>query len=527
VTRLRWAIGSAAAVALAAAVLTAGSATVHVQAQAPAASPSNAQRKEVFDRYCVSCHTDAQKTRGAVPVALDMLDIGNVGPHAELWERVVLKVRAGVMPPAGMPRPDRATLDGLVGWLETQLDLAAAARPNPGRTEPLHRLNRTEYRNAIRDLLGLDLDVAPLLPADDSSYGFDNIAGVLKLSPTLMERYLTAALKVSRLAVGSAGPTGSIDYFRVADDLSQDRHVEGLPLGTRGGMRVSYVFPMDGEYEFRPRLARDLNEQVPLYSDDQLLEVSVDGVRVGVFTLAGVARGGTPPAPPPPLPATSPSEPGAAPAAPQRPAISQIATGVRLSAKEREARNRADETWNLRVPVKAGQREVVVTFINPTVALDETARLPFLRPYPSGVNIPETRLGGHLRSLEIEGPINPAGPGTSPARERLFVCRPPRRRSSPVPGASSPRSRPARIAVRRAPRISSRCSRSIARVVKAARSRAVSSAGCGVCSSAPSSSSASSVSPRALPRARRTASAISSSRRASRSSSGAASPTTS
>ena len=121
----------------------------------------------------------------------------------------MLKVRAGVMPPAGMPRPDRATLDGLVGWLESQLDLAAAARPNPGRTEPLHRLNRAEYRNAVRDLLGLDLDVSPLLPPDDSSYGFDNMAGVLKLSPTLMERYLSAALKVSRLAVGSAGPSGS------------------------------------------------------------------------------------------------------------------------------------------------------------------------------------------------------------------------------------------------------------------------------------------------------------------------------
>jgi mono/diheme cytochrome c family protein len=393
------------------------------RAQAPARDAMDT-RRDVFVRYCVSCHTEAQRARGTVPVALDSLDLANVGARAEAWERVVLKIRAGVMPPAGMPRPDRATLDGLAGWLESQLDLAAAARPNPGRTEPLHRLNRAEYRNAIRDLLGLDLDVSPLLPADDSSYGFDNIAGVLKLSPTLMERYLSAALKVSRLAVGAAGPSGSIDYFRVADDLSQDRHVDGLPLGTRGGVRVSYVFPMDGEYEFRPRLARDLNEQVPLYPDDQLLEVSVDGVRVGVFTLAGVARGGAEPqaAPPP----ASPS-PGAGPAAaaPQRPAISQIATGVRLSAKDREARNRADETWNLRVPVKAGQREVVVTFVNRTTALDESPRLPFLRPYPSGVNIPETRLGAHLRSVEIEGPLNASGPGTSAAREQLFTCRPP------------------------------------------------------------------------------------------------------
>ena len=249
--------------ALAAAVAGAGSAAVGAQAPAAGAPPSDGGRREVFARYCVSCHTEAQKTRGAVPVALETLDLGNIGAHAELWERVVLKVRAGVMPPAGMPRPDRATLDSLVGWVESQLDRAAAARPNPGRTEPLHRLNRTEYRNAVRDLLGLDLDVSPLLPPDDSSYGFDNMAGVLKLSPTLMERYLSAALKVSRLAVGSAGPSGNIDYFRVADDLSQDRHVDGMPLGTRGGIRVRYVFPIDGEYEFRPRLARDLNEQVP------------------------------------------------------------------------------------------------------------------------------------------------------------------------------------------------------------------------------------------------------------------------
>jgi len=423
VIRGRSSIGPAVASALVAAAACVGSSVVG--AQAPAAAGADAARREVFARYCVSCHTEAQKTRGAVPVALDTLDLASVGSHAELWERVVLKVRAGVMPPAGMPRPDRATLDGLVGWLESQLDQAAAARPNPGRTEPLHRLNRAEYRNAVRDLLGLDLDVSPLLPPDDSSYGFDNIAGVLKLSPTLMERYLSAALRVSRLAAGSAGPAGNVDYFRVADDLSQDRHVDGLPLGTRGGVHVRYVFPVDGEYEFRPRLARDLNEQVPLYADDQLLEVSVDGIRAGIFTLRGVQRGGENPAPAPAPPASS-----AAPAAPQRPAISQIATGVRLSAKEREARNRADETWNLRVPVKAGQRDVVVTFINRTAALDESPRLPFLRPYPSGVNIPETRQGAHLRSVEIEGPLAgaPASAlpaGTSPAREPLFTCRPP------------------------------------------------------------------------------------------------------
>ena len=414
----------AAAVLCAASALTAAqsgganrSATTAAKAEAPPydATADVAARREVFTRYCVSCHTEAQQRRGAVPIAFESLDLSRVGADAAVWERVVRKVRAGVMPPAGMPRPDKGTLDGLASWLETQLDRAAAAHPDPGRTEALHRLNRAEYRNAVRDLLGLDLDASPLLPSDDSSYGFDNIAGVLKLSPTLMERYLGAAQKVSRLAVGSAGPVPVIDYFRVADDLSQDRQLEGLPLGTRGGTRVNYVFPMDGEYEFRPRIARDLNEQVPLYPDDQILEVSIDGVRAGLFTLPGIGRAEDAPRP------AAPAAGGAA----QRPGISQIATGVRLSAKDREARNRFDDTWNLRVPVKAGQREVVVAFLNRTSALDESPRLPFLRPYPSGVNIPETRLGAHLRSVEIEGPLHATAAGSTPARDQLFVCRPP------------------------------------------------------------------------------------------------------
>jgi hypothetical protein len=295
----------------------------------------------------------------------------------------------------------------------------------------------------VRDLIALDLDVATLLPADDVSYGFDNIAGVLKLSPTLMERYLTAAQKVSRLAVGTPLPLPNIDFYRVADDLSQDEHLPGLPLGTRGGTLIRYTFPMDGVYEFRPRLTRDLNESVPLYTEEQVLEVSIDGERVGVYTLPGVGGGGGP-APqasdnpdqsddaPAPAPAQGPPAPGrgaAAPAQgaqaqPARPSISQIQQAVRASAKERASRNRADEAWNLRVPVKAGARDVVVTFLNRQSALDETARLPFERPYPAGVNIPETRRGVYLRSVEISGPHDATGPGESQSRARIFVCRP-------------------------------------------------------------------------------------------------------
>jgi hypothetical protein len=352
------------------------------------------------------------KAQGTVPVALDSLDAANVSANPELWEKVVLKMRAGAMPPANASRPEKAVRDGFLSWIESELDRAAASRPNPGRTEAVHRLNRTEYRNAIRDLFGLDVDVSALLPADDVSYGFDNIAGVLKISPTLMERYLAAAQKVSRLAAGAGQPAPNVDYFRIADDLSQEGHLPGLPLGTRGGTLVRYVFPVDGEYEIRPRLTRDLNEGMPVYTEAQHLEISIDGERVGMYTLPGVQ------AQPPAAPAAAAQEP----ADPQTPAISQIAPTIRVSREEREARNRADEKWNLRIPVKAGQREVVVTFTNRVSSLDETTRLPFLRPYPAGVNIPETRRGAYLRSVEIAGPYEAVGGGKSEQTKRSFTC---------------------------------------------------------------------------------------------------------
>jgi hypothetical protein len=383
---------------------------------ARAAAPSVADRKSLFDRYCLTCHTTRQKDRGTVPIALDTLDLSRIPTDAAVWEKVVLKLRAGVMPPSGSPRPDKAAHEAFTGWLEGELDRAWASAPNPGRTEPLHRLNRVEYRNAVRELLGLDLDVSALLPGDDVSYGFDNIAGVLNLSPTLMERYLSAAQKISRLAVGTAVRAPSIDYFRIADDLSQDVHLPGMPLGTRGGTRISHPFPMDAVYEIRPRLTRDLNESLPLYTEAQVIEISIDGQRVGQFTLPGVgARESVPPASPNPPVTSSTQEPA-------RPAISQIQQAIRLTAKEREARNRADEAWNLRVPVKSGQRDVVITFLNRTSALDESVRLPFQRPYPAGVNIPETRQGAYLRSVEIVGPIDATGPGQAESRRRVFTC---------------------------------------------------------------------------------------------------------
>ena len=316
------------------------------------------------------------------------------------------------MPPADAPRPSPEARLELAGWLERELDAAAEANPNPGRTEPFHRLNRTEYRNAVRDLLALDVDVSELLPADDASYGFDNIAGVLKLSPTLLERYLTAADEVSRLAVGTGSPFVAIDWFRVPEDRSQERRLPGLPFGTRGGTAIDYAFPQDGVYEIAAELQRDLNEQVPLYAEDQTLEIAIDGERVALFTL---------PAVPVPEPQAAPAADGAAP---QEPAISQIAVRLRLSAEERRIRNRIDEGWRVRVPVKAGTRRVTAAFIARTAAVEETPRLPFLRPFPAGVNIPETRSGAYLRAVEISGPYDPSGVTETPSRARIFTCRP-------------------------------------------------------------------------------------------------------
>src|SRR5438552_8552535 len=197
-------------------------------AQRPVESGA-ASHAAVLDKYCVTCHGDKTHTSG---LSLEKADLTDTPKGAETWEKVIRKVRAGMMPPPGMPRPEKAQLDQLAGFLETSLDRAAAQKPHPGRTS-MHRLNRAEYANAVRDLLGLDIDAAALLPPDDESSGFDNIADVLTVSPSLMERYLSASWNISRMAVGNLHIAPSTSTYRVRPDLSQDEHVEGLPPGTR------------------------------------------------------------------------------------------------------------------------------------------------------------------------------------------------------------------------------------------------------------------------------------------------------
>ena len=357
---------------------------------APAAPEASTEHRVLLDRYCVTCHSDRLRTAGLV---LDSLDLDHVGESAETWEKVVRKLRAGVMPPAGRPRPDRAAYDGLATWLETSLDRAAAANPNPGRTEPFHRLNRAEYRNAVRDLLAIDLDIAEWLPPDDASYGFDNIAGVLKMSPTLMDRYLSASRHVSRLAVGTPVTGQQVDTYQFRPDAPQDRRLDGLPFGTRGGAKIRHTFPVDGVYLIHARLSRPFgngaNENIARFDVSHDLELSLDGARVEVFTLAG------------------------APIGEEEGSLSDPYSDT--------SRKDLDQGWQVRLPVKAGARDIQVTFLARSSVVDDTdLRLPFERP----LHYADERRQPYLGEVVIRGPFGSSGPGDTPSRRRIFVCQP-------------------------------------------------------------------------------------------------------
>ena len=361
--------------------------------QQPTASPGTISSQRAFlDTYCTTCHNQRLRT---AELTLDAVDVTDVGAHPEIWEKVVRKLRAGSMPPAPRPRPDVATYDTFIAWLETELDQAAAARPDPGRPDALHRLNRSEYHNVIRDLLALEVDVAALLPADDGSYGFDNIAGVLGMSPTLLERYLSAAKKISRLAVGRPVPSPTAETFRLATDLTQDERVDGLPFGTRGGTRFEFTFPEDAEYTFRVRLGRDASGTLKTFDTPHQLEVSLDREPLQTFVVG------------------EPPPDGVARRSPEY--------------REHLARQRViDEAWEVRVPVRAGPHTVQVTFHQKTSAYAETLRQPFLRPYTS-ITGGDTRYQPYVGSVTIAGPFEASGArpvDETPSRRRIFECRP-------------------------------------------------------------------------------------------------------
>jgi hypothetical protein len=240
--------------------------------------------QDFFETYCVGCHgEDTQMVPGLM---FDKLDVNHAGEDRKIWEKVVRKLRAGMMPPAGQPRPEKAVYRGVIAWLENELDRDAPLHlPPPG----LHRLNRVEYANAIRDLLGIEIDPAKFLPTDDSTSGFDNIAGALKLSSTLVEAYVSAAQKISRLAIGAAASPTQATY-RAPEDASQRYHIEGLPLGTRGGMLITHVFPSDGEYAINISPISGDNMSPGGFGSvtGERLEVLLDGKRLDVLNFGGV-----------------------------------------------------------------------------------------------------------------------------------------------------------------------------------------------------------------------------------------------
>ncbi len=322
-----------------------------------------------FENYCFECHDSGSKKGGLV---LDGIAGNHPASDPELWERVLKKLSHRQMPPIDEDRPDEATYQQLVSRIASSLDRAATDQPNPGRTDTFRRLTRTEYQNAIRDLLALDIDATALLPNDEPSHGFDNVT-VGTLSPTLLDRYVSAAQKIARLAVGTPRKTPGGDTFRVAPDVTQEEHVEGLPIGTRGGAAFPYIFPRDGTYEIQVRLARDRNEQVEGLKKPHEVEVLIDRARVALETV---------------------KPPGA----------------------DKNA-ERVDAHLKFRVPVKAGPHDLAVTFPKKPSELLETEREPFIARFNYHRH---PRTAPALYQVSITGPFDSTGPGDTPSRRLIF-----------------------------------------------------------------------------------------------------------
>jgi hypothetical protein len=314
---------------------------------------------------------------------LDKMDVDHISEGAETWEKVIRKLRGGMMPPQGRPRPSNDDAYKLISYLETSLDRASSNKLNPGRAA-IHRLNRTEYGNAIRDLLGLDVDVTDLLPADDESNGFDNIADVLKLSPSLLEQYLAASRKISSLAVGDPAQTAVTQVYRTAPDLAQDEHVEGLPLGTRGGLLIHHNFPLDGLYDFRVFLLRNIVGYMKGLEWPHQLEITVDGERVFIAPVGGEED------------------------------------NKMSDANFAAAGDTIDARLKSRISVKAGPHDVGVAFLRKNSAEYDEPLEPHTRDHDLQ-NMNGTPLIEHV---DITGPFEAAGPGDTPSRRRIFACRP-------------------------------------------------------------------------------------------------------
>jgi len=341
-------------------------------------APVSAQ-KAFLTQYCEGCHNDKVKAGGLL---LDTMDVAHVGVNAETWERVVRKLRAGMMPPSGAKHPDRSTTEGFVAWLENELDRSAAARPDFGSTG-LHRLNRVEYANVIHDLLALDVDVSALLPPDDSSFGFDNMASSLGVSSSLLEAYLAAASKISRIAIGDTTVAPNQKSYVAPADLSQNEHVEGLPFGTRGGMLIHHTFPVDGEYSFQLSLLRGTSEE--LYgrsSKNEQLELSIDGERIKLFD---------------------------------------------IDKEEADKTHKIDGVTfplEVRTAVTAGMHSVGVAFVKRNYApVEDVFSSTRLRSSISVLDVSRSVVP-HISSVAIGGPYKVSGVSQTASRRQIFTCKP-------------------------------------------------------------------------------------------------------
>ena len=355
--------------ALVAAVL--GAAPAGARAQTP-----GVDGRALTEKYCVTCHNDRLLTAG---LSLADVDPANPARDAETFEKVILKLRAGMMPPEGRPRPDASTLARFVANLERDIDHAAATAPNPGRPI-LHRLNRTEYANAVRDLLGVEIAVASFLPPDDMSQGYDNMSDVLTISPTLLESYLLAAGKISRLAVGDPGAMPAVATYVVPQAFSQTRHVPGTPFGTRGGIAVRHTFPADGDYVFRfsfyfASIGALFGDNMP--AEGEQIDVAVNGERVALLDL------------------------------------------------DRKMRT-TDVLRTPPIPIKAGPQMISAAFVERASGPVQDFVMPFEQSladlstghFPGLTGLP------HLRNVGIDGPYDVTGVSETPSRARIFTCRP-------------------------------------------------------------------------------------------------------
>ena len=341
---------------------------------ANAAPAAAAGSRQLLDRYCVTCHNDRLETAG---LSLQEIDTLHVAEGAATWEKVIQKLRTGTMPPSNRPQPPAEARRAALDWLETSLDAASEANPNPGRTETLRRLNRTEYRNAIRDLLALDVDAAALLLPDESGHGFDNVT-VGNLSPALLDRYISAARKISRLAVGARQESVESAVIRVPPDTTQEAHVRGLPIGTRGGVLVEHTFPQDGLYDVQVLLARNRSGNVGGLRDPRPHELQflLDRMPIASFTIA-------------------------------RPADRDDTL--------------LDRNLKVRVPVTAGPHQLGVTFARDGDSLPETERQPLQSHFNETRHPRQTPA---VYQVTVTGPYAPQGAGDTPSRGRIFVCRP-------------------------------------------------------------------------------------------------------